>query len=601
MKFFTPKKKGIYKRIDSKLSYKNLEEVFIDGENISGLDIDNLQNVMSKKLPEFPRTIVVGLMISFLLLISLKLYNLQVKDGSRFMKIAEDNRLSSAPLWGQRGNIVDRNGKLLVWNDTKTEADFPKRTYISEPGFSLLGYVEYPKKDKSGQLWQKELKGYVGLEKSFNELLKGTNGSIFQEVNSNGKKIGTQTVSAPQNGSNVTVSIDATIQTDLFNTLSSSMDEGGYIGAAGVIMNIETGEIITMVSAPEFSPQIFSDRKDSQAIKDYFNDKRKPFLNRVTSGLYSPGSTIKPFIAIAALNEGTVTEFTTVDSTGTIEIPNKYNPDKPSIYKDWKKGGHGTTNVTKALAQSVNTYFYAIGGGYKNIKGIGIKNIEKYTASFGLASETGISFMDEKKGNLPTPSWKQRLFKEGWWLGDTYNTSIGQYGFQVTPIQLARGIGAIANSGTLVSPVILKSEQGITQQVLPISESSYEIIRKGMRETVLNGTAWVLNLSEINIAAKTGTAQVGADKTRINSWVTGFFPYDKPKYSFAIVLESAPKTTTITGSWAMRQFLKKSFANSYEFWGTKKPKIDITADEPVKEDIVPPLPAFELIQPEVLP
>ena len=557
--------------VNSKQSYKNLEEIFIDSENISGFDVDQMQNVMKSKLPSVPRAIVFSIMILFLAGIGVKLYNLQIKGGEKYMTIAEKNRLTSTPLWGQRGTLLDRNGILLAWNSTVTGGeDFPRRTYIEKPGFSMLGYIEYPKKDKKGQLWQKELKGYEGLEKTYNELLRGENGSIYKEVDSSGKEIGTETVVPPKNGSNVITSIDANMQSALFNSLSTAMNDGGYQGAAGIIMDIKSGEVLAMVSAPEFSPQVFSDRTDVAAIREYFNDKRKPFLNRVTSGLYSPGSTIKPFIALAALNEGIVTEDTTVDSTGSIEIPTRYNPDKPSIYRDWQKGGHGITNVTKALAESVNTYFYAIGGGYKNIKGIGIKNIEKYTAGFGLASETGISFLDEKKGNLPTPSWKQKLFKENWWLGDTYITSIGQYGFQVTPIQLARGIGGIANGGHLVTPVILKGEQGAMTDVFEIDPHAYEVIRNGMRQTVLNGTAWVLNLSQVNIAAKTGTAQVGTDKTRINSWVTGFFPYENPRYSFAVVLESAPKTTTVTGSWAMRQFLKQSFIDSPDFWGLQK-------------------------------
>lgn len=578
--------KNFKKKLNIKTPYKNLEEVFIDSENMSGLDVDRMQNVMTSKLPALPRTILFACMILFFVGIGLKLYDLQVKGGSKYLKIAENNRLSSTPLWGQRGTILDRNGDLLAWNSTVAGEEFPRRTYITQPGFSLLGYIEYPQKDKKGQLWQKELKGHEGLEKTFNELLRGINGSIYHEVDSSGAMVGTETTVPPQNGSNVITSIDAKIQTDLFTALSNSMNEGNYQGAAGVIMDIQTGEIIAMVSAPEFSPQVFSDRTDVQAIKEYFNDKRKPFLNRVTSGLYSPGSTIKPFIALSALNEGTVTEETTVDSTGSIEIPNRYNPDKPSIYRDWQKGGHGTTNVIKALAESVNTYFYAIGGGYKNIKGIGIKNIEKYTAGFGFASETGISFSDEKKGNLPTPSWKQKLFKENWWLGDTYITSIGQYGFQVTPIQLARAIGGIASKGQLVTPVILKGEQGAKDDVFTIAPSAYEIVQRGMRQTVLEGTAWILNLSAVHIAAKTGTAQVGADKTRINSWVTGFFPYENPKYSFAIVLDSAPKTTTVTAAWTMRQFLKESFVHSPDFWGTKGAVVAPDSSDMVR-DMVP--------------
>jgi penicillin-binding protein 2 len=261
-------------------------------------------------------------------------------------------------------------------------------------------------------------------------------------------------------------------------------------------------------------------------------------------------------------------------STGQIEVPNIYNPDQPSIFRDWKEGGHGKTDIIKAIGESVNTFFYAISGGYGSItKGLGISGLEKYARMFGLGTETGLDFGSEADGIIPNPTWKKEVFNgDSWRLGDTYITSIGQFGFQVTPMQMARAVAAIANSGKLVTPRIVRGPEESQYITEPISTSNYQLIRDGMRYTVTDGTARNLDRNYISIAAKTGTAQVGTNNAFINSWAVGFFPYESPQYAFSLVMERGPNIETTRGaSWVIRTAID-SLAESYpEFFAEMMP------------------------------
>jgi penicillin-binding protein 2 len=200
--------------------------------------------------------------------------------------------------------------------------------------------------------------------------------------------------------------------------------------------------------------------------------------------------------------------------------------------------------MRKAIAVSSDVYFYEIGGGFESQKGLGIVNIDKYAKIFGIGDKTGINLNGEKDGTIPTPEWKAKTFKgDIWRIGDTYNTSIGQYGFQVTPIQMVRAVAGIASMGTFYTPHITKDDKSFESQkeVIDVNESMMKVIHEGMRMAVTEGTATSLYLPNIQVAAKSGTAQVGVGNTNTNSWIVGFFPYENPKYSFALVMERGPK------------------------------------------------------------
>ena len=225
--------------------------------------------------------------------------------------------------------------------------------------------------------------------------------------------------------------------------------------------------------------------------------------------------------------------------------------------------------MVQAIAVSCDVYFYEIGGGYQGQKGLGIANLEKYAGLFGIGEKTGVDLPNEKGGVIPSPEWKAKNFKKDpWRIGDTYHTAIGQYGFQVTPLEMTRAVGAIANDGTLVSPhYILGDTIKENQKVnLNINRNYFEIVKSGMRQAVTSGTAVALNVPYVSVAAKTGTAQLGVAKNKVNSWVMGFFPYENPRYAFVVMMEAGPSTNSIGASSIMRQLLDWMSVNTPEYF-----------------------------------
>jgi penicillin-binding protein 2 len=266
------------------------------------------------------------------------------------------------------------------------------------------------------------------------------------------------------------------------------------------------------------------------------------------------------------LTEGVIDSSKKILSTGSISIPNPYDKTKKTIFKDWK--AHGWTNMAEALAVSSDVYFYEIGGGYEDQKGLGIANIEKYAKLFGLAEKTGIDLPDEKRGVIPSPEWKAENFKgDVWRVGDTYNTAIGQYGFQVTLTEATRAVSAIANYGKLLTPHFILGDKEMEEKntLINISKEHFDIVHDGMRQAVTYGTAVALNVPYVQVAAKTGTAQIGVAKNKVNSWVIGFFPYENPRYAFTIMMEAGPSTNSVNATSVMRQLLDWMSINTPEY------------------------------------
>ena len=218
---------------------------------------------------------------------------------------------------------------------------------------------------------------------------------------------------------------------------------------------------------------------------------------------------------------------------------------------------------------SSDVYFYSIGGGFEGQKGLGIANLEKYARLFNIGQPTGIDLPDEKSGVIPSPEWKAKNFKgEGWRLGNTYHTAIGQFGFQVTLMEMVRAVGAIANNGILLTPhLILKDTEKESSKInIDIPREYFKVVQEGMRDTVLYGTATGINVSYVQAAAKTGTAQLGLSKNKVNSWIVGFFPYENPKYAFTIMMESGPALNTVGATSIMRGLLDWMSINTPEYF-----------------------------------
>jgi penicillin-binding protein 2 len=348
------------------------------------------------------------------------------------------------------------------------------------------------------------------------------------------------------------------VQAKLYEIMKTVAEDVGFQGGAAAIMDVESGELLALISYPEYNLTVLSNGEPKEEIDAMLADEQKPFLNRPVTGLYAPGSIIKPFIAVGALEENIISPYETINSTGALVIPNPYFPDQPSVFRDWK--AHGLVDMRHAISVSSDQYFYIVGGGLpdqpplEEREGLGIRRIDEYLRLFGFTTPTGIVFEGEPAGTIPTPEWKKETFGEEWLLGNTYHTAIGQYGFQTTVLQALRAVSAIANGGKLVTPQVVKGVRGESETV-PVSSENLQIVREGMRLSATEGTGQGLNVSYVSIAAKTGTAELGAAKDFVNSWVTGFFPYEKPHYAFVVMMEKGPATNLIGGVSIMRQLL----------------------------------------------
>ena len=545
------------------------DEIFMDDANISGLNKQQFEGVIEKPIAQKTLQILGGFFAVCLLFFAGQLVYLQIVEGSTYLDRSENNRLRSTPIFAERGVIYDRNGEEIAWN-SEGEESYLNRAYTQLSGHGhLLGYVNYPEKDNNGNFWRREISGQAGIEKKYNDQLSGVNGAELFEVDALGSSVSSNLISQPQDGENLTTTVDTYIQHYLYEAIKEQALASDFVGGAGSIMDIHSGELLAFTSYPEFDPYTLAEGKDVDAINGFFTDPQKPFLNRVISGLYSPGSTVKPFLGLAALHERLITKDTTIFSSGRIEIPNRFNPSNSSVFRDWRREGHGLTDIRFAIADSVNTFFYAIGGGFQGQSGLGITKIEQYMRAFDIAEKTGIDFGNESGGTIPSPSWKEQLFSDGTWrLGDTYITSIGQFGFQVTPLQMTRAVAALANKGTLLEPLLLVGESEKELVNPKISDQDYQTILSGMRDTVTEGTARNINVPYVSMAAKTGTAQVGVDNEFYNSWIIGFFPYEDPQYAFSIVMERAPRDNDGSASRAMRGFIEGVQENYSEFWET---------------------------------
>ncbi|MDP3958099.1 MAG: penicillin-binding transpeptidase domain-containing protein [bacterium] len=540
------------------------DEIFLDARNSPQFNDQQFEGRLERPIGRMALVFLGSLFLLVLSVFSGRLAFLQVAHGDEYNRKSEENRLEAIPLFGIRGVIYDRNKKLLAWNEEGENAFF-ERDYLPLNGLShLLGYVGHPKKDDSGIYWQKEIFGRDGLELEYDSRLKGENGEKLVETDATGNVTSESLQRVPVNGENLTLAIDARLQEKLYGQIVALAAQVGFTSGAGIMMDVETGEVVALASYPEYDSRLLSNGGDRAKINALLNDARKPFLNRAVAGLYTPGSIVKPYFALAALQEGIISPDKKLLSTGSISIPNPYFPDKESVFKDWK--AHGWVDMRRAIAVSSDVYFYIVGGGFEDQKGLGIANLGTYAKLFGLGEPTGIDLPGETEGVVPSPEWKKEHFKgEAWFLGNTYHTAIGQYGFQVTPIQMTRAVASIANDGWLVTPRLVLGEAGDRVE-LPVQKEFFKVAKEGMRAGVVEGgTAAGLSVPYVKVAGKTGTAELGVAKDKVNSWVTGFFPYDEPKYAFAVVMERGPKGNTLGATYVMRGFLDWMVANTPEY------------------------------------
>ncbi len=418
----------------------------------------------------------------------------------------------------------------------------------SESMSHLLGYIGKIDSDEYQKLSADYLLddniGKAGLEQQYETRLKGVNGETRVEVDALGRRKKIISQSQPVAGSNIVLSIDVDLQEKLYAIFKEKIPTGR---GAAIVTNCSNGEILALVDYPSYDNNLFTGGISQTEYKKLLDDERKPLFGRAIFGEYPSGSTVKIVMSSGALQEGIVTKNTTVNSTGGLHVGQWTFP-------DWKAGGHGVTNVTKAIAMSVNTFFYYIGGGYGDFKGLGIDKIVKYFKMFGLGEKTGIDLPGERKGFVPTPEWKKNVRNEVWYIGDTYHVSIGQGDLLVTPLQVNNYTVAVANGGHLLTPhlAIGSVDASGNKQLfnypeirdVAVSAENLKIVREGMRETVTAGSAQSLKNIPVAVAGKTGTAQWSETKNN-HAWFTAFAPYDNPNFCITVLVEEGGEGSSI--------------------------------------------------------
>ncbi|HDY7710425.1 penicillin-binding protein 2 [Vibrio vulnificus] len=394
--------------------------------------------------------------------------------------------------------------------------------------------------------------GKLGIEKFYEDMLHGTAGYQEVEVNSRGRVIRTLKFVPPVPGKDIVLNVDIKLQTYVHQLLD------GRRGSA-IVLDPKDNGILAMVSSPSYDPNAFVHGISGKGYSDLLNDKNRPLVNRSTLGIYPPASTVKPFIAVSALQEGVVTPNTTRNDPGYWRIPN--SDTRP--FRDWLRWGHGRVNLVQSIEESVDTFFYQIA------YDLGIDRLSNWMSMFGFGDYTGIDIFEESKANMPTRDWKMSRHKTPWYKGDTIPVGIGQGYWTATPMQLAKATSVLVNEGNVTAPHLLRATiengEAFDNRVLSdyvtyppiqnVPDKYWNLAKEGMR-LVNHGKKGTARRSFTGMsymtAGKSGTAQVFglaedqeynadelAEHLRDHALFTGFAPFDDPKIIVTIVLENA--------------------------------------------------------------
>lgn len=542
-------------------------------------------------------------------LIILRLGFLQIIQGSYFRNLSDSNRTKTLIIHAPRGIIFDRFGQPLTYNvpgfrevvngKTKLIGKDEAITLISkgDKNLEIDSLRSYPEKEASahvlgyiGQISEEELKrlaysnyksgdviGKMGIEQEYEGFLKGEDGKELIEVDSMGKtlrKLG-KTDATP--GKNITLTLDKKLQEKSYLALKD-------IKKGAIIATSPKGEILAFVSKPSFDPNLFTLGKDYQTTDSAYPTidslladlQNQPFLNRVISGVYPPGSTFKIVVAAAGLATGIIDTNYSIEDTGIINVG-------AFSFANWYftdyGGKDGEVNVVKGIKRSNDIFFY------KLAEKIGVDRISAVAKKFGLGKILGIDLAGEVSGLVPTREWKENVIGEAWYLGDTYHYGIGQGYLLTTPIQVNSWTQLIANEGLTYRPYLLKDlgDKKIGQNL--IDKKTADIVREGMIESCApGGVAWPLfefkvknsklkvdnknilpvatgsaDLRQVVIACKTGTAQHGGENTVPHAWITLFAPAYNPQIVLTVLAEESGQGSNVAAPVA-KQILEEWFS-----------------------------------------
>lgn len=580
--------------------------------------IDEEELYRLKKLSD----ILTGVIVFFIAILIARLWFLQIHNGDKYARLAENNRVRVLDIVAPRGNILDRYGKLIVatrpsFNVVWTKEDSPDQDLILKrmskilgedatvllqrirsavdnprhipvrlkedidwktlaylennhfelPGISvvaaptrdylfgdlashLLGYLgEVNQEELKEKRWENyqsgEQLGKTGIEKYYEESLRGEKGTEYLEVNAYGFEQRRLQGLEPLSGNDLSLTIDRDLQEAAEQAMS------GRAGAV-VVMEVNTGRLLVLASCPPLPLEKFIGGISAKNWKDLNESLLYPLMNKPIVGQYPPGSTYKIVTALAGLQENVINPNTVFYCSGSLAFGNR-------VYGCWKKGGHGAISLHRAIAESCDVYFYQVG------QKVGVDRLAKYANEFGLGMKTGIELDYEKAGLIPTSEWKRRVKKEEWQKGETLNIAIGQGFDQVTPLQLCRLTATLANGGVRYRPQLIEKINDPDGKLLaafsPVEEGRIagktyylELIRQGMVAAVndAHGTGKAASLRGVGItvAGKTGTAQVVKlaqsknmpvaaipYKYRDHAWFTCFAPAEKPEIAVTVLIE----------------------------------------------------------------
>lgn len=491
-----------------------------------------------------------------------RLFQLTVVKGEYYRRLSDENRIREIVIEPKRGTLLDRNGSIVAESSPadyrEIQKAYPaKRTYPdAETIAHLIGYRQLADaKDINASRCQIKVKsgektGKKGVEKVYDCDLKGTIGKKLIELDARGKEKKTLTVLPPEDGKTLQLALDIGMQKKAYELMK---DKKGAV----IALNPRTGEILTLVSTPSFNPQIFED-SDQTKMKRYLTDPSHPLFNRATEAAYPPGSIFKLPIAAGALEEKKIDQDYKITDTGEIEAG-------PLKFGNWYFLQYGKTDgevdIVKGIQRSNDIFFYKVGSL------LGPEKIKYWAERFGYARKTGLPF-EQAEGMIPSPYWKEEVLKDRWYLGDTYNLSIGQGFLLVTPLQVTQATAAVANNGVQCAPQLLKDSPPRCKD-LKINKKTLELVREGMkRACATGGTGWPLfdfsvatGSAKIPVSCKTGTAESQSKESQPHAWITTYAPSDNPAVVVTVLVENGGEGSSVAGPIAA-EILKTYFVRN---------------------------------------
>ncbi len=513
------------------------------------------------------------LITAFFLIFTIRLFHITLVKGAYYKFASEDNLLTEKTIEGQRGTIYDRKGQKIAYSEGQDKKY--RRVYSDGEAFAhLLGYRQIASKENlkddacKEPLRLNDKLGVKGVEKLFECILRPIKGKELIETNAQGKFVKTVSKIEPKSGHDITLSIDAELQKRAYEVIVQNLPKSNEVvdyphkKISIIGLKPKTGEVLLMLSYPSFDPQAFEDGVKDK-VQGYLKNEEQPLYNRALLGTYPPGSVFKPVVAAAALEEKVITPTDLIEDNGFIEVGTNKQRFHNWFYTKYGKTD-GMVDMVKGLQRSNDIYFYRLG------EKLGNDKIKTWSSTFGFGKHTGIN-LDDSTGLIPSDFWKREKIGEKWYLGDTYNLSIGQGYMLVTPLQLALSTAVFAQDGMYCLPQVLKISDEITPhcEKLNLEKETLSTIREGMKKACeTGGTGWpffnfepVTKGQRIDVGCKTGTAESHLKSGLPHAWFTIFAPYENPEIVLTVLVEESGEGSNIAAPIA-KEILTTYFQRS---------------------------------------